>query len=95
MEIFKDSTFVFSKIGYSNSIFGIVFLNKKWYNLNKWSFYEMVNLSFYYERKTKMKINIIPLKKIEIDGKSIELGMKREQVIGILGLGELSNRHFF
>ncbi|MDD7348500.1 MAG: hypothetical protein PUG66_01400 [Clostridiales bacterium] len=42
-----------------------------------------------------MKINIIPLKKIEIDGKSIELGMKREQVIGILGLGELSNRHFF
>ena len=55
----------------------------------------MVNLSFYYERKTKMKINIIPLKKIEIDGKSIELGMKREQVIGILGLGELSNRHFF
>ena len=42
-----------------------------------------------------MKINIIPLKKIEIDGKSIELGMKREQVIGILGLGELINRHFF
>ena len=49
----------------------------------------MVNLSFYYERKTKMKINIIPLEKIEIDGKSIELGMKREQVIGILGLGKL------
>lgn len=48
----------------------------------------MVNLSFYYERKTKMKINIIPLEKIEIDGK-IELGMKREQVIGILGLGKL------
>ena len=47
----------------------------------------MVNLSFYYERKTK--INIVPLEKIEIDGKSIELGMKREQVIGILGLGKL------
>lgn len=42
-----------------------------------------------------MKINIVPLEKIEIDGKSIELGMKKEQVIGILGLGELSNRHFF
>lgn len=55
----------------------------------------MVNLPFYYERKTKMKINIIPLEKIEIDGKSIELGMKREQVIGILGLGKFSNRHFF
>lgn len=42
-----------------------------------------------------MKINIVPLEKIQIDGKSIELGMKKEQVIGILGLGELNNRHFF
>lgn len=42
-----------------------------------------------------MKINIIPLEKIEIDGKSIELGMKKEQVIEILGLGEVSDRHFF
>ena len=42
-----------------------------------------------------MTINIIPAYKIEIDGKSIELGMKKEQVIKILGVGELSKRHFF
>ncbi len=33
---------------------------------------------FLCERKTKVKINIIPLEKIEIDGKSIKLGMKKE-----------------
>ena len=60
----------------------------------KSEFILMIILNFYV-RKTKMKINIVPLEKIEIDGKSIELGMKKEQVIGILGLGELSNRHFF
>ena len=42
-----------------------------------------------------MKINIVPLEKIEIDGKSIELGMKKERVIVMLGLGELSDRHVF
>ena len=30
-----------------------------------------------------MKINIVPLEKIEIDGKSIELGMKKETAIYI------------
>ena len=33
---------------------------------------------FLCERKTKMKINIVPLEKIEIDGKSIEFGMKKD-----------------
>ena len=42
-----------------------------------------------------MKINIVPLKKIEIDGKSVELGMTKEQVVEILGAGELSARHYF
>lgn len=42
-----------------------------------------------------MIINIVPLKKIEIDGKSVELGMTKEQVVEILGAGELSARHYF
>ena len=42
-----------------------------------------------------MIINIVPLKKIEIDGKSVELGMTKEQVVEILGAGELSDRHYF
>ena len=42
-----------------------------------------------------MNINLIPLEKIEIDGKSVEFGMKKEQVIEVLGMGEISNRHYF
>ena len=42
-----------------------------------------------------ININIVPLNKIEIDGNSIELGMTKEQVVEILGQGELSNRHYF
>lgn len=42
-----------------------------------------------------MQVSINPLENIVIDGQSIELGMSKEQVIGILGAGELSNRHYY
>jgi hypothetical protein len=42
-----------------------------------------------------MKIEIIPLEKVVIDGKSICLGMTKSAVIQLLGEGELFHRHYF
>ncbi|MDD5936507.1 MAG: hypothetical protein PUC65_13275 [Clostridiales bacterium] len=42
-----------------------------------------------------MQIEINPLENVVIDGKVVELGMKKNQVISILGKGELSNRHYY
>ncbi|MBD5519128.1 MAG: hypothetical protein HDR07_11850 [Lachnospiraceae bacterium] len=42
-----------------------------------------------------MKIQIIPLEKIVIDGKDIYLGMTRSDVITLLGDGEFTHRHYY
>jgi hypothetical protein len=42
-----------------------------------------------------MKIEIIPLEKVVIDGKSICLGMRKPEVIKLLGEGEFLHRHYF
>lgn len=42
-----------------------------------------------------MKIQIIPLKKIIIDGKDICLGMTRTDIINLLGDGKFSHRHYY
>ena len=42
-----------------------------------------------------MKIQIIPLEKIVIDGKDICLGMTRSDVITLLGDGEFKHRHYY
>ena len=42
-----------------------------------------------------MKIQIIPLEKIVIDGKDICLGMTRSEVITLLGDGEFTHRHYY
>ncbi len=42
-----------------------------------------------------MKIQIIPLEKIVIDGKDICLGMNKSDVITLLGNGEFTHRHYY
>lgn len=42
-----------------------------------------------------MQVIIKPLEGIILDNKTIKLGMSKEEVISILGKGELENRHFY